>query len=254
MAASVLSTSGLRLGYGDETCVVDNVCFELARGDVFAVVGHNGAGKSTLIKTILGALKPLAGTLEWAGGQPKTIAYLGQQTEFDNRFPIRVRDLAAMGVWADLGMFGRVDRACQDRIAAAMERTGTTDIADQPLHQLSAGQLQRALFARTMVQDAPLILLDEPFTAVDQTTEAALLSMIDAWADEGRTIMLVLHDLSAVLQHCTSALLLGNGRARFGNPRETLSPKHLVEYGYLSTSQANWLEAMYVKPGVRPDV
>ena len=118
MAASVLSTSGLRLGYGDETCVVDNVCFELARGDVFAVVGHNGAGKSTLIKTILGALKPLAGTLEWAGGQPKTIAYLGQQTEYDNRFPIRVRDLAAMGVWADLGMFGRVDRACQDRIAA----------------------------------------------------------------------------------------------------------------------------------------
>ena len=247
MTPAVLSSSGLRLGYGDSSPVVDDVRFQLTRGDVFAVVGHNGSGKSTLIKTILGTLRPLAGKLEWAAaGRPKTIAYLGQQTEFDNRFPIRVRDLAAMGAWAGLGMLGRVDRDCQIRIGAALERTGTSDIADMPLHHLSAGQLQRALFARTMVQDAPLILLDEPFTAVDQTTESELLSLIDEWAAEGRTVILVLHDLSAVLQHCTAALLLGNGKARFGAPRETLSPVNLVEHGYLSASQAAWMEAMYV--------
>ena len=188
MADAVLSTSGLRLGYGDVP-VVSDVSFELTRGDVFAVVGHNGSGKSTLIKTLLGALPPLAGELTWQGGRrPKTIAYLGQQTEFDNRFPIRVRDLAAMGAWAGLGMLGRVDRDCQMRIAAALERTGTAHIADQPLHQLSAGQLQRALFARTMVQDAPLILLDEPFAAVDQSTEAHLLSIVGRWRDEGRAV------------------------------------------------------------------
>ncbi len=241
---TLLSAAGLTLGYRD-VAVVEDVAFELARGDVLAVVGHNGSGKSTLIKTLLGALPPLAGALDWPVGKPRTIAYLGQRTEFDTRFPIRVRDLAAMGTWSGLGFFGRVDSTCRDRIRSALERTGTSAIADMPLHQLSAGQLQRALFARTMVQDAPLILLDEPFTAVDQTTEAALLTLIDGWAAEGRTVILVLHDLSAVLQHCNTALLLGDARALFGSPKETLTPHNLVSHRYLSESQAAWIEGMY---------
>ncbi len=240
----LLRADGLTLGYRD-TAVVRDVRFELARGDVLAVVGHNGSGKSTLMKTLLGALPPLSGTLDWPDGRPGTIAYLGQRTEFDSRFPIRVRDLAAMGAWPGLGFLGRIDGRCRSRIEAALERTGTAGIADMPLHKLSAGQLQRALFARTMVQDAPLILLDEPFTAIDQTTEAALLALIDGWAAEGRTVILVLHDLSAVLQHCTSSLLLGNGGARFGGPRETLTPAGLIDHGYLSPSQAAWIEDMY---------
>ncbi len=243
---NLLSAAGLTLGYRD-VAVVKDVAFDLARGDVLAVVGHNGSGKSTLIKTLLGALPPLAGALNWPSGKPQEIAYLGQRTEFDSRFPIRVRDLAAMGAWSGLGFMGRVDRECRARITSALERTGTAEIADMPLHKLSAGQLQRGLFARTMVQDAPLILLDEPFTAVDQTTEAALLNLIDDWAREGRTVILVLHDLSAVLQHCNSALLLGNGISRFGAPQETLSPQNLVDQGYLSKSQADWFEGMYTK-------
>lgn len=247
MQAAFLSTAGLALGYRDMP-IVENVAFELARGDVFAVVGHNGSGKSTLIKTLLGTLPPLCGTLDWATGRPSKIAYLGQQADFDNRFPIRVRDLVAMGTWPGLGLLGRVDEKCQSRIDTALERTGTAGIADMPLYKLSAGQLQRTLFARTMVQDAPLILLDEPFTAVDQTTEAELLTLIDDWAAEGRTVVLVLHDLSAVLQHCNSALLLGEGRACFGSPRETLTPQNLVSQGYLSQSQAAWIESMYADP------
>lgn len=244
----LLSAAGLTLGYRDVP-VVENVGFELARGDVLAVVGHNGSGKSTLIKTLLGALPPLSGTLQWPAGRPQTIAYLGQRTEFDSRFPIRVRDLAAMGAWAGLGLLGRVDDECQARIETALARTGTAKIADMQLHKLSAGQLQRALFARTMVQDAPLILLDEPFTAVDQTTEAALLALINSWAAEGRAVILVLHDLSAVLQHCNSALLLGDGRAHFGTPKETLTPRNLVAQGYMSESQAAWIEGMYTQRG-----
>ena len=247
MPSTLLKTSGLDLGYGDVTIVRD-ISFELGRGDVLAVVGHNGSGKSTLVKTLLGYLPPLSGEFNWTGERPRSIAYLGQRTEFDHRFPIRVRDLAAMGAWSDLGLFGWVDRDCQVLIDRALDRTGTAQIADMPLHKLSAGQLQRALFARTMVQDAPLILLDEPFTAVDQTTEAALLELIDEWAAEGRTIILVLHDLSAVLKHCSKALLLGGGRSRFGTPEEILRPDHLVEFGYLSQSQATWIEGMYSKP------
>ncbi|MEM9360504.1 MAG: ATP-binding cassette domain-containing protein, partial [Pseudomonadota bacterium] len=131
------------------------------------------------------------------------------------------------------------------RIEDALRQTNISHIADQPLHVLSAGQLQRARFARAMGQDASLLLLDEPFTAIDQTTESRLLDLIDAWAAEGRAVILVLHDLSAVLQHCNKALLIGNGIARFGKPREVLTPANLVEQNYLSSSQAAWIETMF---------
>ena len=126
-----------------------------------------------------------------------------------------------------------------------MDRTGTAAIADTPLHMLSAGQLQRALFARTIVQDAPVILLDEPFTAIDQSTEADLLALIDQWSGEGRAVIMVLHDLSAVLQHCHAALLLGCGTARFGPLDTTLTPANLVDHAYLTPSQAAWQERMF---------
>ncbi|MGI9521923.1 MAG: metal ABC transporter ATP-binding protein [Hyphomicrobiaceae bacterium] len=240
----LLEAAALALGYADAP-VVSSLSFELEQGDVLAVVGHNGSGKSTLVKTLLGITAPLSGALLWPNGKPSSIAYLGQRTEFDGRFPIRVRDLAAMGAWHGLGLLGRLDFAAQNRIQSALQRTNISSIADQPLHVLSAGQLQRALFARTMVQNAPLILLDEPFSAVDQTTETNLLQLIDTWAAEGRAIILVLHDLSAVLQHCNKALLLGNGRARFGAPRQVLTPANLIDQAYLSPSQSQWIEAMY---------
>ena len=151
----------------------------------------------------------------------------------------------AMGAWPSLGFLGRINSTCRDRINSALERTGIVDIAEMPLQKLSSGQLQRALFARTMVQNARLILLDEPFTAIDQTTEAALMKLVGEWATEERTIILVLHDLSAVLQHCTSVLLLGGGRALFGTPKETLNPKNIIAYRYLTESQAAWIETMY---------
>ncbi|MDJ0614755.1 MAG: metal ABC transporter ATP-binding protein [Rhizobiaceae bacterium] len=250
MSVPLVSAAGLQLGYGDVP-VVDKVSFALKRGEVLSVVGHNGSGKSTLVKTLLDILQPMSGTLDWQDGKPDTIAFLGQRTEFDNRFPIRVRDLAAMGAWPRLGFLGRIDAECEYQIEVALERTGTADIADMPLHKLSVGQLQRALFARTMVQDAPLILLDEPFTAVDQSTEAELLSLIDEWSTEGRSIILVLHDLSAVLEHCNSALILGKGNSLFGPPESVLTPENLVRFGYLSSSQADWLEAMHSKAGGR---
>lgn len=240
----LLEASRLSVGY-DRTALLPSVSFQLGAGDVLAVVGHNGSGKSTLLKTLLGVIPPVGGALRWPSGAPSAIAYLGQRAEFDGRFPIRVRDLAAMGAWSGLGLFGRLGPREHARIEAAMRRTNIAHIADQPLHVLSAGQLQRALFARAMVQDAPLVLLDEPFTAIDQTTETELLALIDEWAAEGRAIILVLHDLSAVLQHCTKALLLGDGRARFGPPRAVLTPAHLVDQAYLSPSQAAWIEAMY---------
>ena len=115
------------------------------------------------------------------------------------------------------------------------------DLAERPLHALSGGQLQRALFARVIMQDAPLIILDEPFASVDQNTEEHLLRIIDGWKKEHRAVLLVVHDLSAVLDHCSHALLLGSGAANFGPVLDVLSHDRLVEQGYISASQASWV-------------
>ncbi len=243
----IVQTEAVAIGYRG-TPVVRDITMSLAAGDVLAIVGTNGSGKSTLVKTLLGVLPPIAGHIHWGRGRPREIAYMGQITEFDRRFPLRVRDLAAMGAWNGLGLIGAIGRQKRALIDDALERTGLVALADRSLHELSSGQLQRALFARTMVQDAPLIFLDEPFAAVDQATEAALLGLIDDWAGEGRAIALVLHDLSAVLQHCSSALLLGAGQALFGAPRAVLTPKTLVAQGYMAASHAAWIEAMYAGP------
>ena len=214
---------------------------DIERGSTLAVLGPNGSGKSTFVKTLLGLMPPMAGTMSWPDGQPKELGYLAQMTEFDRRFPLRVRDLAAMGAWKGFGFGGKLDEAQDTRVNAALQATGVQDIADQPLHRLSGGQLQRALFARVILQDAPLILLDEPFAAVDQTTEAHLLTLIDRWRDEGRAVILVVHDLSSVLDHCDHALLLGNGEACHGPVKSILTPDRLVAHGYLSQSQAEWM-------------
>ena len=238
--STVLEVRNLALGYPG-LALFRGLSMDVERGTMLAVLGANGSGKSTFIKMLLGLMDPLAGKLTWPDGQPSEIGYLAQMTEFDRRFPIRVRDLAAMGAWKGFGLRGRLDSGTNAKVAAALDAAGVLDIADRSLHTISSGQLQRALFARVIMQDAPLILLDEPFTAVDQSTEAHLLSIINQWRDEGRAVILVVHDLSSVLDHCDQALLLGNGEARFGPVGEVLTPHRLVSQNYMSESQACWM-------------
>lgn len=240
MPRSVLEARDLTLGYPALT-LVRRLSVAIEAGTTLAVLGANGAGKSTFIKVLLGLLPPLSGQLVWPKGQPGEIGYLAQMSEFDRRFPLRVRDLAAMGGWGGLGFRRGLDRAGRLRVAAALDEAGVLAIADQPLHTLSGGQLQRALFARVILQDAPLILLDEPFAAVDQTTEAHLLTITDRWRVEGRAVVLVVHDLSSVLDHCSHALLLGGGMASHGTVEEILTPERLVAQNYMSESQADWM-------------
>ncbi len=238
--SAVLEIRNLALGYPDRT-LFRGLSMDVERGATLAVLGSNGAGKSTFVKLLLGLIDPLAGNLAWPDGHPKEIGYLAQMTEFDRRFPIRVRDLAAMGAWKGLGFRGRLNGITKTKLDAALTAAGVLDIADRSLHTLSGGQLQRALFARVIMQDARLILLDEPFAAVDQSTEAHLLSLIGRWRDEGRAVVLVVHDLSSVLDHCDQALLLGGGQASHGPIDTVLAPERLVAQKYLSESQAAWM-------------
>lgn len=237
---SVLQLRDLSLGYPDLTLFRD-LNMDIDGGTTLAVLGANGSGKSTFVKMLLGLMDPLSGNLNWPAGRPREVGYLAQMTEFDRRFPIRVRDLAAMGAWRGFGLRRGLDAAARTRMTNALDEAGVLDIADRPLHQLSGGQLQRALFARVIMQDAPLILLDEPFAAVDQSTEAHLLSIIRRWRDEGRAVVLVVHDLSSVLDHCSHALLLGRQEATHGAVNDVLTPDRLVTQGYLSESQASWM-------------
>ena len=238
--SAVLEIRNLAIGYPGLT-LFRGLSMDVERGSTLAVLGANGSGKSTFVKMLLGLTEPLSGKLSWPGGRPKEVGYLAQMAEFDRRFPLRVRDLAAMGAWNGFGLNRGLDHKAQADVASALDAAGVGDIADQSLHTLSGGQLQRVLFARVIMQDAPLILLDEPFAAVDQTTEAHLLKLIDRWRNEGRAVILVVHDLSSVLDHCDHALLLGNGQACHGRVDTVLTPERLVAQNYLSASQAAWM-------------
>ncbi|MEM6888112.1 MAG: metal ABC transporter ATP-binding protein [Pseudomonadota bacterium] len=238
--SAVLEIRNLALGYSDLT-LFRGLSMDVERGATLAVLGANGSGKSTFVKMLLGLMQPMSGKLIWPEGRPHEVGYLAQMTEFDRRFPIRVRDLAAMGAWKSFGMRGQLDSGTRSAVDSALEDAGVMDIADRSLHRLSGGQLQRALFARVIVQDATLILLDEPFAAVDQTTEAHLLKLVDHWRVAGRSVVLVVHDLSSVLDHCSHALLLGNGEASHGPVDTLLTPERLIAQNYLSESEAAWI-------------
>ena len=238
--SAVLEIRNLSLGYPELT-LFRGLSLDVEAGMTLAVLGANGSGKSTFVKMLLGLMDPLAGRVTWPAGQPREIGYLAQMTEFDRRFPIRVRDLVAMGAWRGFGLLGNLGRQGRDRVEAALDAAGVLGIADRSLHTLSGGQLQRALFARVIMQDAPLILLDEPFAAVDQSTEAHLLTIIRQWQEEGRAVVLVVHDLSSVLDHCSHTLLLGGGTATYGTVNDVLTPDRLIFQGYLSESQASWM-------------
>ncbi|MEO1081108.1 MAG: metal ABC transporter ATP-binding protein [Pseudomonadota bacterium] len=230
----------LALGYS-ESILLRQLSMDIEVGTTLAILGANGSGKTTFIKCLLGLSTSLAGEISWPNGRPREIGYLPQMSEFDHRFPLRVRDLVAMGSWRGFGLRSGLTEDKRKLIAKAMDETGVLSIAEQPLHALSGGQLQRALFARVILQDAPLIVLDEPFAAVDQRTEDHLLEVMEHWRREGRSVVLVVHDLSSVLDHCTQALLLGDGMATHGTVEDVLTHERLVAQGYLSKSQAAWM-------------
>ena len=156
------------LGYNRNPAVL-SLETEIAEGSLTAVVGPNGAGKSTLLKGVIGALPPLSGKITLGNINRTDISYLPQQSEVDRLFPISVRELVAMGLWREIGAFSGVNRSHRARIKDALAAVGLEGFENRAIGTLSGGQLQRALFARLLMQDSPLVLLDEPFTAVSYT-------------------------------------------------------------------------------------
>ncbi len=224
--ASAIRLTDLTLGY-DRHPAVHHLSGEIASGSLTAIVGPNGAGKSTLLKGIAGALSPLDGNIALAAG--RRLAYLPQQAELDRSFPIHVYDLVAMGLWNSAGIFGRIGRGSAAKVEAAIAAVGLAGFERRPIGALSGGQMQRALFARLLLQDADIILLDEPFTAIDARTTADLLALVQRWHGESRTVVAVLHDIETVRRAFPHTLLLARETVAWGETADVLTPANLLK-------------------------
>jgi zinc/manganese transport system ATP-binding protein len=218
----------LTLGY-DRHPAVHHITGEVSRGELLAIVGPNGAGKSTLLKGIIGELKPLSGSLDLDGISKTDIAYLPQQIDIDRSFPISIFDCVAMGLWREIGVWRGVDGKRQAAVTRALATVGLVDLAARPVGALSGGQFQRVLFARLLLQDAALILLDEPFRAVDAKTVADLITLILRWHGEGRTVLAALHDIEQVRAHFPTTLLLAREVVAWGETRKVLTSANLAK-------------------------
>ena len=172
--AAQLQFRDVTLGY-DRHPAVHHLDGEVASGALLAVVGPNGAGKSTLFRGIVGILKPLAGSISLGDLNVRDIAYLPQTADIDRSFPISVFDFVGTGLWRATGFFGGMGKSARDKIAQALAAVGLNGFENRPIGTLSGGQMQRMLFARVLLQDARLIVLDEPFNAIDAKTSADLL-------------------------------------------------------------------------------
>ncbi|KQP06944.1 ABC transporter ATP-binding protein [Methylobacterium sp. Leaf93] len=226
-----IALRGLTLGY-DRHPAVHHLDGTIPAGALMALVGPNGAGKSTLLKGIIGEIRCLDGRIDLPGGTD-AIAYLPQAGEIDRSFPLSVLDLVAMGRWRRLG-FWRSALPDRRTLVSALSAVGLLGFEDRLIGTLSGGQFQRALFARLIVQDARIILLDEPFTGIDGRTTADLIALIRGWHGEGRTIVAALHDLNQVKAHFLTTLLLAREPVAWGATETVLTRENLARAQALS--------------------
>ena len=225
--AAQIKFQNVTLGY-DRHPAVHHLNGEVASGALVAVIGPNGAGKSTLFRGLAGILKPLAGSIHLGGLDIKDIAYLPQTADIDRTFPISVYDFVGTGLWRRTGFFGGMGKAAREKIAQALAAVGLNGFENRSIGTLSGGQMQRMLFARVLLQDARLIVLDEPFNAIDAKTSADLLALVKRWHGEGRTVLAALHDMELVRNHFPETLLLARGPVAWGATAEVLTAENLL--------------------------
>jgi manganese/zinc/iron transport system ATP- binding protein len=223
-----LETRRITVSYGSRPALWD-VDARFPAGALSAIVGPNGAGKSTLLAAALGLVPADAGQALVFGSPARAaldrVAFVPQREQIDWDFPVSVREVVEMGRYRSAGWVRRLSAADREIGAAALERVGMTPYADRQIGALSGGQRQRVFIARALAQQSELMLLDEPFAGVDARTEASILSLLAALRDEGRTIVVVHHDLETVRAAFEWALLLNVRTVACGPVAEALAPE-----------------------------
>ena len=236
---TALSVSGLSFAYRD-SLVLREVTLDLPQGVVLGVIGPNGAGKSTLLKAVVGLLKPAKGTVA-CFGQPlqkvrRRVGYMRQASSVDWDFPPTVSDVVLKGTYGGLGWFRRPGTKERDVAVAALKRVGIPHLAHRPISQLSGGERQRTFLARLLAQQPDLLLLDEPFAGVDAASQEAITSVLHELRDEGRTVVIVHHDLATVPTLCDWTCLLNRTVMGFGPTKDVFTDEMVKQaYGLATT-------------------
>jgi zinc/manganese transport system ATP-binding protein len=233
-----ITLANLTVGY-DRHPAVHHVSGSFTAASLTAIVGPNGGGKSTILKAIVGFLRPMSGTIDYNGIKPGDIAYLPQQSEVDRSFPLSVAEVVALGHWPKCGAFGSISAAQREECMRALNEVGMSAFAGRPIEALSTGQWQRVLFARLIVQNAQVILLDEPFASIDGRTAHDLTHILQHWQKEGRTVIAVMHDLASVRIHFPQTLMLARELVAWGGTAEVLRDENLARAQKLAE---NWTE------------
>ncbi len=225
MSAPAISLTDVTVTYNRHPAV-HHVSGTLARGSLTAIAGPNGAGKSTLLRAIMGELKPAEGEIR-RSVPSRDYGYLPQAADINRRFPVSVIDTVVTGAWKRAGAFGGIGRAERAKAVEALAAVGLEGFEKRPIGSLSAGQFQRTLFARLLLQDAAVIILDEPFTAIDSRTTEDLIFIVQRWHGEGRTVVAVLHDHDQVRSYFPQTLLIARELIGWGPTAEVMTVDNL---------------------------
>lgn len=230
-----IEVAGLSAAYPGGGRALRDVSFAIRGGRICGLAGPNGSGKSTLFKTIMGLLQPIAGTVRISGGDVAAarragiVSYVPQLEEVDWTFPVSVTDVVTMGRQGRMG-FLRIPSAEDRRIvAASLARVGMEGFAERQIGELSGGQRKRVFLARALAQEAPIILLDEPFTGVDRKTEESIIRLLRGLREEGRLLLVSTHDLAALPELCDDVILLNNHLVAAGPVQDTYTSENLAK-------------------------
>ncbi|MEM8527186.1 MAG: metal ABC transporter ATP-binding protein [Bacteroidota bacterium] len=229
---NAISIKGLSVSY-DQKRVLTNIYLEVEAGHIYGVVGPNGAGKSTLFKAVLGLTESDSGTIKIEGAsikdKRKTVVYVPQKNDLDWTFPTTVLDVVMMGRYPHKGVFQRLSKEDHAMAMKALEEVDIVHLKDQQIGELSGGQQQRVFIARALCQEAEILLLDEPFVGVDVTTEEKIISILKRLAKEGKTILVVHHDLSSVAEYFDKVILLNQRLIATGDTLITFTEENIAK-------------------------
>ena len=220
---NAIEIRNLTVAYG-ENIALENLNLDIEEGSLMALVGPNGAGKSTLIKTILKFLKQITGEIKI---NTKTLAYVPQRNSVDWDFPTTLFDVVEMGCYGRVGLFKRVSKEEKQKVLKAIEQVGMLDFKDRQISELSGGQQQRAFIARALVQEADIYLMDEPFQGVDSTTEKSIVDILKKLKSEGKTILVVHHDLQTVSTYFESVTFINKNVIASGKIKEVFTQENI---------------------------
>jgi len=218
--------------YYRQLLALEKVSASIEKGELVAIVGPNGAGKSTLVKSIMQQCKTSCGCVKVLGDDPSSIAYLPQSQQIDRKFPITVREFISAGAWNRIGFWGRLTGVENTLLLQALEQVNLNGVQDRQISSLSDGQFQRVLFARMLMQDADVLLLDEPFNAIDAQTTEDLVNVIKHCQSQGKTVIAVIHDLLLVQRFFPTTLLLATNLIDYGKTASVMTPANLAKAGY----------------------